>query len=69
MKRAAHARWLEYLEKWEYFGRAAQTRLDREQWSELDEELTPLLPKIKADACTAEELARARLLRRVLLVD
>lgn len=69
MDREAHARFLEYLERYEYFGGPAIPRLGREDWQALDAELTPIRRKLATDACTAEDLARARALKRILLVD
>jgi hypothetical protein len=64
-----HRRFLEYIEKWEYFGGGGKERLSREQWLVFDAERQPLEEKARRDACTAPELARLAALRRVLLVD
>ncbi len=69
MDPGAHRRFLEYLEKCQYFGVKDDTRLDRERWERYDAELAPLRAKKKRDALTAEELIRFKALRRTLLVD
>lgn len=69
MDRETHARFLEYIESYEYFGGPANERMKRERWLALDTELGLLQERQRADACTAEDLARIRGLRRVLLRD
>lgn len=64
-----HRRFLEYVEKHQYFGGGRTTRLTREEWLELDRELAPLREKEARDALTANELTRLVALRRILLVD
>ena len=65
----AHGRFLEYIERWEYFGTAARTRLERDQWLALDSERWPLETKDEMGACTQEELRRLKVLRLALLID
>lgn len=65
----AHGRFLEYVERWEYFGTVAKTRLDREQWLALDLERWPLEEKDAVEACTPEERRRLKVLRLALLID
>jgi hypothetical protein len=65
----AHKRYLEYLEKHQYFARPGLDRLTRERWIELDRELAPLREKERRHALTAAELTRLIALRRILLVD
>lgn len=64
----AHRRFLEYVEKHQYFGGGKQ-RLNREQWLALDAERWPLEEAAASEAITAEQLTRLLALRRVLLVD
>lgn len=65
----AHKRYLEYLEKLQYFARPGLERLTREKWVMLDAELAPLREKQARGVITAAELARLVALRRILLVD
>ncbi len=69
MDSRAHRRFLEYLEKLQYFTRPGLERLSRERWEELDAELGPLREKKASDTITAVELTRLVALRRILLVD
>lgn len=69
MDTKTHRRFLEYLEKWEYFGGGPKERLSRDRWVACDAERQPLEDKARREACTAEELVRLEALRRVLLVD
>lgn len=64
-----HRRYLEYVEKHQYFCGSRVARLTREEWLELDRELGPLREKAARDALTANELTRLEALRRILLVD
>ncbi len=64
----AHRRFLEYVEKHQYFGGGRQ-RLSRAEWEAYDAELAPLRDKEARDALTANELTRLLALRRALLVD
>lgn len=68
MDEKTHRRFLEYIEKWEYFGGGGE-RLTRERWLVYDAERQPLESKARREACTGPELARLAALRRVLLVD
>ena len=65
----AHRRFLEYLERCEYFRAARRPRLDRDEWLALDLERWPLEEKDAVEACTAAELKRLKLVRRALLID
>lgn len=69
MDSRAHKRFLEYLEKLQYFARPGVERLTREEWAVLDAELGPLREKQARDAITAAELTRLIALRRILLVE
>ena len=69
MERETHARFLEYIESYEYFGGPAHERLKRDRWLSLDAELVVLAAKERVEACTAEDLVRLKALRRVLLLD
>jgi hypothetical protein len=62
-----HARYLTYRETHQYFRRADRPMLDWESWKALDAELTTLLPLLKTG--TAEERARLKLVRALLLRD
>jgi hypothetical protein len=65
----AHARFLTYLESFEYFGRTEQSKLSREDWTEHDAELEQLLVEQSRRALQGVERARIEQLRRVLFRD
>jgi hypothetical protein len=69
MDRDTHARFLEYIESYDYFGGPSNERMKRDRWLALDAELTALVERERLEACTAEDLARLRGLRRALLRD
>ena len=64
----AHKRFLEYVEKFQYFG-GGKKRLTREQWEALDAERGPLEAEAAAERISAEGLTRLLAIRRLLLVD
>lgn len=69
MDRTTHARFLTYLESFEYFREPGQDRLDRESWLGLDSELERLLAAQRERTLTAEEQRTLRALAKVLLRD
>ena len=66
MDRAAHDRFLGYLERFTYFGRGDMARLTREEFATIDEEYQRLSKVERRDA-REDELWRS--LRAVLLKD
>lgn len=66
MDRAQHDRFLQYLERFAYFGRGDAVRLDRERFAELDSEYQRLLA-LGQRSVAEEEAFRA--LRSALLRD
>ena len=64
-----HARFLTYLESYEYFRRPGLSKLAREQWVALDAELRDLLARAKPTLNGAPEPERVKELRRILLRD
>jgi len=69
MDRPTHARFLTYLETWEYFRPPGHRRLDRASWEPLDAELEALLAEAEKRALGPTELARVRALARELFRD
>lgn len=65
----AHRRFLDYIDKYVYFGGSDLPKLTREQWEGLTAERAGLEVKASADDLDADELRRLRALRRLLLVD
>jgi hypothetical protein len=63
-----HRRFLEYRETFGYFRAEMKTILDRESWLAFDEELRSLEER-PARTWTADEAARAKALKRLLLRD
>ncbi|MBZ0115554.1 MAG: hypothetical protein K8H88_01070 [Sandaracinaceae bacterium] len=61
----AHKRFLEYLERYEYFRQPGLEKLAREDWIRLDAELVEL----QRDEAVSGNAARIKALRRVLLRD
>ena len=65
----AHRRFLDYIDKFVYFGGSDLPKLTRDQWEKLSAERGPLEVKARADELDADELRRLRAIRRLLLVD
>ncbi|MBI2898179.1 MAG: hypothetical protein HYY06_31810 [Deltaproteobacteria bacterium] len=66
MSPAQHERFLQYLERFTYFGRGDAVRLDRERFAELDSEHQRLLAIGQRSPAEEEALLA---LRRALLRD
>lgn len=69
MDRETHARFLEYLEMFQYFREPGQKRLDVTAFLALDAELDTLLQAEQAGSADPEARRRIRALRRALLRD
>jgi len=69
MDRPTHARFLTYLEVWEYFRPPGQPRLDRAGWEPLDAALEALLAEAERRPLGPDEVAELRDLARRLFRD
>lgn len=69
MDRPTHARFLTYLEAWDYFHPPGHQRLDRAGWLPLDAELEALIAEAERRILAPEEAARMRALARELFRD
>lgn len=65
----SHRRFLDYVEKYIYFGGSDCPKLTREEWQELESERLPLEETAGRIDAPASDRARLRALRRLLLVD
>jgi hypothetical protein len=64
-----HARFLTYLESYEYFRRPDIPKLAREEFIVLDTELRALIAKEQKKVIAGEEPKRLRELRKILFRD
>ena len=69
MNRAAHTRFLTYLETWDYFRAPGEKRMGREEWSELDTELEGLISLAGRRSLDEEEGRRRGALAQALMRD